>query len=34
MYYHVAILNRENRLLLQQPKNRTQPLIDITKYKI
>lgn len=34
MYYHISILKRENRLLLQQPKNQKQALIDFTKYKI
>jgi hypothetical protein len=34
MYYHVAILKRENKLLMQHPKNPKQTTIDITKYKM
>ena len=34
MYYHVLILNRDNNFLLQQPKNESKPLFDITKYLV
>ena len=34
MYWHVVILQRDEKFLLQQPKNEKQDLLDITKYKI
>ena len=34
MYWHVVIHQRNNKFLLQQPKNEKQDLLDITKYKI
>jgi hypothetical protein len=34
LYYHIAILKRDNRLLLQQPKNSRKLQLDITKYQI
>lgn len=34
MYYHVVILQKDKKFLLQQPKNEKQLLKDITKYKI
>ncbi|MEZ4817577.1 MAG: hypothetical protein R2776_06365 [Flavobacteriaceae bacterium] len=34
MYWHVVIHKRDNKFLLQQPKNDIENLLDITKYKI
>lgn len=34
MYYHVMINNRNKKFLLQQPKNESKPLFDVTKYLI
>ena len=33
-YWHVVIHQRENKFLLQQPKNEKEEFLDITKYKI
>jgi len=34
MYWHVVIHQRDNKFLLQQPKNEKHDLLDITKYKV
>ena len=34
MYWHIVIHHRDNKFLLQQPKNEQIDLFDITKYKI
>jgi hypothetical protein len=34
MYWHVVIHKRDGKFILQQPKNETNNLIDITEYKI
>ncbi len=34
MYWHIVIHHRDNRFLLAQPRNESQDLLDITKYKL